>query len=358
VTSYGDYVRVEELLSLQRGLAEDDGHLSRHEVLFVTVHQVFELWFKLVLREMVALRDTFARDPVPEPALAEAARGLDRIVRIFRSAAGHWEVVESLQTRDYLDFRDKLFPASGFQSAQMREMEVLFGLEDAERVGFAKGGQYLAALGPSGGDSAARARVEARRADRPTLREAVDDWLHRTPIRGSSPGSPGDEATVAGFVEDYLAAVRRTSDERVEALRRHAEGAAFEGLSQRHRAEIDATRAWLSPDDPRRRRIRAAILFIEGYRDLPLLAWPHQVLSHLVEVEQAFVVFRQRHARMVERVIGRRTGTGGSGVDYLDATAAYRVFKDLWSARTLLVRKDAMPPLPDARFYEFRASVS
>ena len=76
----------------------------------------------------------------------------------------------------------------------------------------------------------------------------------------------------------------------------------------------------------------------------------------IVEMEQQFVVWRQRHARMVERIIGRRTGTGGSaGVDYLDKTAlSYRVFRDLWAIRTLQVRRDAAPALERADFYAFR----
>jgi tryptophan 2,3-dioxygenase len=67
------------------------------------------------------------------------------------------------------------------------------------------------------------------------------------------------------------------------------------------------------------------------------------------------LVFRQRHARMVERVIGRRTGTGGSaGVDYLDQTAlSYRVFADLWAVRTLLLRRAALPAVQDAHVYDF-----
>ena len=119
-------------------------------------------------------------------------------------------------------------------------------------------------------------------------------------------------------------------------------------------------RAFFTPSEKdggaRRRRIRAAMLFIETYRELPLLAWPREVLDALVELEQQFVIFRQRHARMVERIIGRRTGTGGSaGVDYLDKTAlSYRVFRDLWAIRTLQVRRDAAPPLERADFYGFR----
>ena len=97
------------------------------------------------------------------------------------------------------------------------------------------------------------------------------------------------------------------------------------------------------------------MIFIETYRDLPLLAWPREILAACIEFEQAFLIFRQRHARMVERVIGRRVGTGGSsGVDYLDQTALkYRVFKDLWGVRTLLLRQADLPPLPDKTPYEF-----
>jgi len=80
------------------------------------------------------------------------------------------------------------------------------------------------------------------------------------------------------------------------------------------------------------------------------------VLDGLIELEQVFVIFRQRHARMVERVIGRRTGTGGSeGVDYLDRTALrYRVFRDLWAVRTHQIRREANPPVENAEFYGFR----
>src|SRR5207244_4780289 len=119
------------------------------------------------------------------------------------------------------------------------------------------------------------------------------------------------------------------------------------------------TRAFLEPSaaegGERTRRIRCAMVFIETYRELPLLAWPREVLDALVEVEQLFVIFRQRHARMVERVIGRRTGTGGSaGVDYLDQTALrYRMFREMWAVRTVLIRHAALPALEHAEAYGF-----
>ena len=101
-------------------------------------------------------------------------------------------------------------------------------------------------------------------------------------------------------------------------------------------------------------RARAGLLFIESYRELPLLAWPRRLVDTLVELEEQMVLWRSSHARMVERIIGRRTGTGGSsGVDYLDSTAQWRVFGDLWAVRTLLIRKNALPQLENAEFYGF-----
>jgi tryptophan 2,3-dioxygenase len=101
-------------------------------------------------------------------------------------------------------------------------------------------------------------------------------------------------------------------------------------------------------------RARASLLFIESYRELPLLAWPRKLIDAVVELEESMVKWRHSHARMVERIMGRRIGTGGtSGVDYLDKTSQYRVFKDLWAVRTILVKSDKRPELIKPDFYGF-----
>jgi tryptophan 2,3-dioxygenase len=87
-----------------------------------------------------------------------------------------------------------------------------------------------------------------------------------------------------------------------------------------------------------------------------LLSWPGEILDSVLEAEQAMLVFRQRHARMVERVIGRRVGTGGSaGVEYLDSTALrYRVFKEVWRTRTMLLDPELAPRARNPAFYGLR----
>ena len=144
--NYWEYIRVEELLKLQSGTAEKEADLGNDEVLFIVVHQVYELWFKLVIRELVAARDLFNQNPVPDMAMASAVRSFKRISTIFVQAAAHFAVVETLTTRDYLAFRDGLIPASGFQSAQLREIELLLGLEDSSRIALGAEGTYRDAL--------------------------------------------------------------------------------------------------------------------------------------------------------------------------------------------------------------------
>jgi tryptophan 2,3-dioxygenase len=360
-TNYWDYIRVEELLALQGGLEKGDEKVGNDEVMFVTVHQVFELWFKLVLRELRSARDLFTRDPVAEQELSGAVRSLRRIRTILRVANQHWDVMETLTTREYLAFRDKLMGASGFQSAQLRQIEILFGLDDRERIPLGLEGSYKDALRAfGGGDSPALRRVQRQLADLPTLKEAIDAWLYRTPIDGVGPNGASSREHLDRFATSFLAAHARC----VDAARDRALALDFgaqdrERLRERFEAEKRAARDFLAPTDveggERRRRIRCAMILIETYRELPLLAWPREVLDSLVEVEQQMLVFRQRHARMVERVIGRRTGTGGSaGVDYLDQTALrYRVFRDLWAVRTLQIPLAEAPPLANAAFYGF-----
>lgn len=364
--TYWDYIRVEDLLALQDGIEHDESQLKNDEVLFITVHQVFELWFKLVLREVRAARDLFLAPRVAEQELSGAVRSLKRVGTILRVANIHWDVVETMPTREFLAFRTKLLPASGFQSAQLRQIEILMGLPEEERISLgpagASGSGYQAALrGPGGTDSPALERVRRALADVPSLRDAIDAWLWRTPIDGCDANHPQAEARLSAFLEAFLAAHAREIDLNVDHAMAIAESdSARVELKRRYEAEKTTVRAFFAPSEAeggaRRRRIRAAMLFIETYRELPLLAWPRELLEALVEVEQRFVIFRQRHARMVERIIGRRTGTGGSsGVDYLDSTALkYRVFRDLWAIRTLQVRRAAAPELANAAFYDFR----
>lgn len=360
--NYWEYIHVEELLSLQGGFDADESKVGNDEALFIVVHQVYELWFKLILRELSAARAVFQQNPVPDIQLAAAARSFKRVITIYEQATQHFQVMETLTTRDYLEFRDRLIPASGFQSAQMREIEIILGLEDSTRIPLGREGSYKEALrGADGKPSSATHRVEARIASGPSLKTLVYDWLARTPIDGSATQEAAD-----AFIERLILAHRSEITTRIELAQQQAlTPDDVERLRARYEKEIIAAAAFLRGEDEPdldaatrayRRRVRAAIVFLESYRELPRLTWPREVVDSLVEMEQRMLIWRQRHARMVERVIGRRTGTGGSaGVDYLDQTALrYRVFGDVWGVRSLLLRKATLPPLEHEEAYGFR----
>jgi tryptophan 2,3-dioxygenase len=250
--------------------------------------------------------------------------------------------------------------ASGFQSAQLRQIEILFGLDENVRIPLGVEPNYISALrAHDGSQSPALARVQKSLADKPTFKETIESWLHRTPIDGVGPHEREADAALERFIARFVGCYQDTVD---ATMARALSITAVDGdkarLRERYGRERSALAEFLAADgDPRRRRVRCAMIFIETYRELPLLAWPRELLDAIVEVEQLFVMFRQRHARMVERVIGRRTGTGGSaGVDYLDKTALeYRIFRDLWAVRTLQIPRSAAPELERGGYYGFKS---
>jgi tryptophan 2,3-dioxygenase len=149
--SYGSYLRVPELLELQTLLSKPPAH---DELLFIVVHQAYELWFRLVLFELESARDhLFAGETRPARHL------LGRVHAIERILIEHIGVVETMAPQDFLQFRSNLAPASGFQSVQFREIEFLSGLKEPGLI------RRLAE------DEDERARLE-RRLVEPTLWDA------------------------------------------------------------------------------------------------------------------------------------------------------------------------------------------
>jgi len=359
--SYWDYLRLDSLLGLQGGLEKDESRLMPDELHFVVVHQVFELWFKLCLRELRLARDDLREPEVPEERVPYVVHHLGRVSEILKLMVQQWSVMETLTPQDFLAFRDKLVPASGFQSFQMRELELVLGMDEAERLRY--GGvdpldHILEAAEASPAGEFVRERITSARSE-PTLRAALHEWLRRTPIQGSQPDDPKDEVRISTFLSDYLEAYRASQDEMAARLEA-ASVADADTLRTRVDHTVDAARRFLTAEDvdeadrASTRRTRAGLLFVESYRELPLLAWPRRLIDAVVEVEEQFVLWRHRHARMTERTIGRRVGTGGSsGVDYLDEAARGRIFPELWAVRSLLLSREALPPLDDPDFYGF-----
>ncbi|MGD2085412.1 MAG: tryptophan 2,3-dioxygenase family protein [Candidatus Aminicenantes bacterium] len=360
--NYWNYLKLDQLLNLQTGLEKNDDQMSEDEMHFIVVHQVFELWFKLMIRELDLVRDKMSDPKVEEEVIPFAVHHLKRVNIILGLAVKHFDLMETLPPQDFLVFRSKLGTASGFQSFQMRELELLLGLELSERKAYGHGNPIGVILKTAETSAAGKGVIEGieKAKEGPSLRDVIHGWLYRTPIQGVGPGNTDDESVVDAFLNNYLAAMKRQQEQQIQQLA--SKGNSQEETVVRKRFEtMNAqseqflfARDVEEKDRKRLKRIRAGGLFIESYRELPLLSWPRLLLDTVVELEELFITFRFRHARMVERMIGRRIGTGGSsGVDYLDKTTKYRIFKELWAVRTLLLPQEWLPKLEKPEKYGF-----
>lgn len=221
-------------------------------MLFITIHQVYELWFKQMLHEIEAAMRSLAASN-----LLRAGKHFRRIHAIQRLLEQQVDVLETMTPQEFNAFRDHLDPASGFQSAQFREIEFLCG---AQRTG------YLRFLEPTGAE---RERLEYRLTE-PSLYDSLKGLLAR---RGYA------TASAAELIATYKSI--------------------YDGAERRY--------------------------------DLYLL------LEDFIEFDERFLLWRGRHVRMVERMIGMKSGTGGSlGVNYLEKTLSKKFFPELWAVRTEL----------------------
>ena len=156
--SYGSYLRVDDLLALQQPLSDPPHH---DEMLFIVIHQVYELWFKQILHEVEAIVRDLSGDE-----LLRAGRRFGRIDAIQRLIEQQIDVLETMTPQEFNQFRDHLNPASGFQSIQFREIEFLCGIARTETL------KHIVL------NAEQRARLE-RRLQAPTLYDTVRDLLVR-----------------------------------------------------------------------------------------------------------------------------------------------------------------------------------
>lgn len=357
--TYWDYLNLERILTSQGGKDNNEKDVTNDELHFIVIHQVFELWFKLAVRELRYARDILNTNLVNETDLPVVVQHIRRVNEIFK--IDQFTLLETMTPQDFLFFRSKLGTASGFQSIQMREMEILIGLKRDQRVTLGSN-DVLDVLVESMRKSPHFQELQQRLAQteqEQTLKDGLLKWLSRTPIYGANSSDKDYKYKVDQFMTEYFNQYCTLQDEMADNLIKSGVDKK-ENITDRFEANKKVAKDYLLALDVYEEQrhftkmYRAGLLFIESYRHLPLLAWPRQLLEAIVELEQLLVMFRNRHARMVERMIGRRVGTGGSsGVDYLDKTTKYRIFSDLWTVRTLLLPESHLPELKNKEFYDF-----
>ena len=340
---YADYLELDRLLSAQRMQSALHGRPAHDEMLFIIVHQAYELWFKQILWELDAVLATFRGASVPEEALGQAVLRLGRIVEIQRVLIQQVDVLETMTPLDFLDFRDELFPASGFQSVQFRLLENKLGMRRGDRL------QINDVPYTSRFTKEDAARVEASERE-PSLFDLIQGWLERTPFLHF--GDFDFWREYRGAVDAMLAADRASirSNPTLTEGEKTTQLSGVEATAGRF-ADIfakDAAEPETAPGRHFSRRALQAALLIHLYRDEPILHLPFRLLALLADIERNFTTWRQRHAQMAMRMIGTRIGTGGtSGHEDLDRAAErHRVFADLSALASFFIPRSALPKLP------------
>ncbi|MEP6699286.1 MAG: tryptophan 2,3-dioxygenase family protein [Verrucomicrobiota bacterium] len=346
---YGSYLGVGELLTLQRPLSLSEGKIQAHdEMLFIIVHQTYELWFKQILHELHACGEVLSQPLADDngPDMNVVVHRLKRIVEIWKLLNHQVDVLETMTPLDFLDFRSSLEGASGFQSTQFRQIEATLGLrmENRFRPDYYKHTE-MGGFKQEDYDTI----VEAEKTT--SLLQLVEQWLGRTPFfddsfwqqwEGGAPAEPS-VPNHASFWHSYRKLYEASLSERDEKSDLLAK---FDDIFF-HTGAGD-----FSPES-----LRAA-LFIMLYRDEPLFRLPFALLNSLIEIDEQLANFRYRHLQMVRRMIGTRIGTGGSsGEQYLQgAVNKNYIYKELAGVITYLIERRNLPHLPQRLHQALRFS--
>ena len=301
---YSDYIELDTILNSQHPKSFESLEEGNDEMLFIIIHQVYELWFKQILFELDLVRHIFIQDRINDNSddLSKVVQKLKRIGKILELINQQVSVLETMTALDFLEFRNVLLPASGFQSKQFRLIEAKLGLKMEQRY---KREYYKYTR--RGSLSEADLRQVDQAENEQTLKELIIRWLERMPYLDEQYWNGYKQSAKSGaedrhkFWIDYRQAYK-TSLSGNEAGR----------LAEFDKVFFEEGRGNVPPAAMR------AALFITLYRNLPIFHLPFELLNTLSEIDELLSNWRYRHFMMVRRMIGLRVGTRGtSGAGYL-----------------------------------------
>ncbi len=320
---YSSYLQLDKILNAQEEESKKAGVRADDEMLFIIIHQAYELWFKQILHEVNIVREIFSKVTIDDnnADITNAVHRLKRVVKIQQVLLQQMDVLETMTPLDFLDFRDFLRPASGFQSIQFKVIEALLGLPFANRHGQ---NYYLSQLNEQD-----LATVKNAEQEKPLL-GLINNWLERMPFPYTA-AAPNET-----FWQDYRTAYSNSLQEQEKT---NLQG--FDFLL--NNPDYDVTRQFSQ-------QANKSMLFIMLYRDYPLLQMPFQLLNTLLDIDEMLAQWRYRHMNMVQRMIGRRIGTGGStGAAYLKGAAdTHYIYKEIADLTSFLLQRNKLPQLPKA----------
>lgn len=355
--SYSDYLQLTTLLDCQNPISDQKGDSPVHdELLFIVVHQAYELWFKQIIHELDSIREMFTIEQlgVDERKVLVLISRLNRIVKIQKLLRDQIMILETMTPLDFMEFRDHLAPSSGFQSLQFRLIENKLGINKTHRIRY-NYQDYSKVFDSHDGKQLEESETT------PSLLVLVQEWLERT---------PGLEENGFNFWGKY----RKSVEAMLDTMRTEAEDEANEEVRARLLKDVkkqadnfetvfnEERHNQLVARGERRFSHKAmqGALMIYFYRDEPRFSQPFQVLQLLMDIDSHLIKWRYNHLMMVQRMIGSKMGTGGtSGYQYLRATVSdrYKVFVDLFNLSNFLIPRNFIPPLSSSMKIRLRASL-
>ena len=333
---YSDYIELDKILNSQHPRSFESVEDGNDEMLFIIIHQAYELWFKQIIFELDLARNIFIRGDINDNSadMSNVVHKLKRIGKILELINQQVGVLETMTALDFLEFRNVLLPASGFQSKQFRLIEAKLGLKMEQRY---KTEYYKHTRRGSLSESDLREVNQAE--SESTLKELIIEWLERMPYlderywKEYQQTAESDSGDRHKFWVDYRNAYQNSLS-KSEAGR----------LKEFDNVFFDEGRGDISPSAMR------AALFITVYRDLPIFQFPFELLNTLSEIDELLSNWRYRHFMIVRRMIGIRVGTGGtSGAGYLEGTLSqHYAFREITELATFLIERSKQPALPGA----------
>ena len=332
---YSEYLQLDKIIHAQHPVSFQPGNNPAHdEMLFIIIHQAYELWFKQVLFEIDSVTKLMGKESINDNSdeLQTVVHRLKRVGTILKVLVQQIDILETMTPMDFLEFRDLLRPASGFQSWQFKIIEARLGLKFEHRHGQH---YYTSQLNTTDIETIKAAEKE------PSLLSLVNTWLERMPFLDNT-----------AYWKDYQSITQSNSNPFWDDY----EKIYSDGLSDAEKQNSSYFKNIfhdVNNNDVERsfsaKACRSA-LFIKLYRGYPLLELPFQLLDTLLELDNQLGNWRNRHINMVRRMIGSRVGTGGStGAGYLQgAMEKHFVFKEIGQLNSFLVHKSALPELPAA----------
>ena len=320
---YGEYLQLDKIIEAQFPLSFGEGKEPAHdEMLFIIIHQAYELWFKQILFEVNSVLGIMSQPQLNDnsPAMQTVVHRMQRVATILKVLVQQIDILETMTPLDFLDFRDMLRPASGFQSWQFKIIEAKLGLKFEKRHGQE---YYISQLQQKEIDIIKQAE------DGQSVIELINKWLERMPFAEHEKYWQANT-----FWNEYETIYTNSLADAEKNNLASYKKIFFEEDNSNERSLSN-------------RACRSA-LFIMLYRGYPMLELPFQLLDTLLEIDNQLGNWRYRHINMVRRMIGTRIGTGGSnGAGYLQgAMDKHYIFKEISQLNSFLIDRRKLPVLP------------